>query len=114
MLWQSAPSEFFFMEAFGLDIREVDFLRVLRDDSHRQRRSNCLRFVGSSNVCKVRCIRAYVQEATALLRDAFMFVDGDQFPRTFEGTCGRVRACARLCGYRRRRTLPHDETQSTH
>ncbi|QJU53976.1 isoprenyl transferase [Herbiconiux sp. SALV-R1] len=38
MLWQSAHSEFYFMEALGPDIREVDFLRALRDYSRRQRR----------------------------------------------------------------------------
>ncbi len=38
MLWQSAHSEFYFMEALGPDLREVDFLRALREFSHRQRR----------------------------------------------------------------------------
>jgi short-chain Z-isoprenyl diphosphate synthase len=38
MLWQSAHSEFYFMEALGPDIREVDFLRALRDYSRRHRR----------------------------------------------------------------------------
>jgi short-chain Z-isoprenyl diphosphate synthase len=38
MLWQSAHSEFYFMEALGPDVREVDFLRALRDYSRRQRR----------------------------------------------------------------------------
>lgn len=38
MLWQSAHSEFYFMEALGPDLREVDFLRALRDFSRRQRR----------------------------------------------------------------------------
>jgi short-chain Z-isoprenyl diphosphate synthase len=38
MLWQSAHSEFYFMEALGPDIREVDFLRALRDYSRRNRR----------------------------------------------------------------------------
>jgi len=38
MLWQSAHSEFYFVEALGPDLREVDFLRALRDFSHRQRR----------------------------------------------------------------------------
>jgi short-chain Z-isoprenyl diphosphate synthase len=38
MLWQSAHSEFYFMEALGPDIREVDFLRALRDYSQRNRR----------------------------------------------------------------------------
>ena len=31
MLWQSAHSEFYFVEALGPDLREVDFLRALRD-----------------------------------------------------------------------------------
>lgn len=38
MLWQSAHSEFYFVEALGPDLREVDFLRALRDYSRRQRR----------------------------------------------------------------------------
>lgn len=38
MLWQSAHSEFYFVEALGPDLREVDFLRALRDYAHRQRR----------------------------------------------------------------------------
>ncbi|AZZ49269.1 isoprenyl transferase [Rathayibacter rathayi] len=38
MLWQSAHSEFYFMEALGPDIREVDFLRALRDYAGRHRR----------------------------------------------------------------------------
>ncbi|RFA11513.1 isoprenyl transferase [Subtercola boreus] len=38
MLWQSAHSEFYFMEALGPDIRQVDFLRALRDFSRRNRR----------------------------------------------------------------------------
>lgn len=38
MLWQSAHSEFYFMEALGPDIRQIDFLRALRDYSRRQRR----------------------------------------------------------------------------
>ncbi len=38
MLWQSAHSELYFMEALGPDLREVDFLRALRDYSSRQRR----------------------------------------------------------------------------
>jgi len=38
MLWQSAHSEFYFMEALGPDLRDVDFLRALRDFSRRQRR----------------------------------------------------------------------------
>lgn len=38
MLWQSAHSEFYFVEALGPDLREVDFLRALRDYGRRQRR----------------------------------------------------------------------------
>jgi short-chain Z-isoprenyl diphosphate synthase len=38
MLWQSAHSEFYFVEALGPDLREVDFLRALRDFGGRQRR----------------------------------------------------------------------------
>jgi short-chain Z-isoprenyl diphosphate synthase len=38
MLWQSAHSEFYFVEAFYPDLREVDFLRALRDYARRQRR----------------------------------------------------------------------------
>lgn len=38
MLWQSAHSEFFFLEALGPDLREVDFLRALRAFGMRQRR----------------------------------------------------------------------------
>ena len=38
MLWQSAHSEFYFMEALGPDLRQVDFLRALRDFARRQRR----------------------------------------------------------------------------
>ena len=38
MLWQSAHSEFYFVEALGPDLREVDFLRALRSYSQRQRR----------------------------------------------------------------------------
>ncbi|GMA29445.1 isoprenyl transferase [Arenivirga flava] len=38
MLWQSAHSEFYFMEALGPDMREVDFLRALRDFARRNRR----------------------------------------------------------------------------
>ncbi len=38
MLWQSAHSEFYFVEALGPDLREVDFLRAMRDFSRRQRR----------------------------------------------------------------------------
>ncbi len=38
MLWQSAHSEFYFVEALYPDLREVDFLRALRDYSRRNRR----------------------------------------------------------------------------
>jgi short-chain Z-isoprenyl diphosphate synthase len=38
MLWQSAHSEFYFVEALGPDLRQVDFLRALRDFSRRHRR----------------------------------------------------------------------------
>lgn len=38
MIWQSAHSEFYFVETLYPDLREVDFLRALRDYSTRQRR----------------------------------------------------------------------------
>ncbi|MFM6974880.1 MAG: isoprenyl transferase [Agromyces sp.] len=38
MLWQSAHSEFYFVEALGPDLRKVDFLRALRDYAGRHRR----------------------------------------------------------------------------
>lgn len=38
MLWQSAHSELYFVEALGPDLREVDFLRALRDYGRRHRR----------------------------------------------------------------------------
>ena len=38
MLWQSAHSEFYFVEALGPDLREVDFLRALRAYATRHRR----------------------------------------------------------------------------
>ncbi|HYI32891.1 MAG TPA: isoprenyl transferase [Glaciibacter sp.] len=38
MLWQSAHSEFYFVEALGPDLRQVDFLRALRDFATRHRR----------------------------------------------------------------------------
>ena len=38
MLWQSAHSEFYFVEALGPDLREVDFLRALRNYATRDRR----------------------------------------------------------------------------
>ena len=38
LLWQSALSEFYFCEAYWPEFRRVDFLRALRDYSHRHRR----------------------------------------------------------------------------
>ncbi|WP_404433685.1 isoprenyl transferase [Microbacterium lacus] len=38
LLWQSAHSEFYFVEALGPDLREVDFLRAIRDFTTRNRR----------------------------------------------------------------------------
>ena len=38
LLWQSAHSEFYFVEALGPDLREVDFLRAIRDYATRHRR----------------------------------------------------------------------------
>jgi short-chain Z-isoprenyl diphosphate synthase len=38
LLWQSAHSEFYFVEALGPDLREVDFLRAIRDFAKRDRR----------------------------------------------------------------------------
>ncbi|WP_173924500.1 isoprenyl transferase [Agromyces sp. Marseille-P2726] len=38
MLWQAAHSEFYFVEALGPDLRQVDFLRALRDYASRHRR----------------------------------------------------------------------------
>jgi len=38
MLWQSAHSEFYFVDALYPDLREVDFLRAMRDFSRRDRR----------------------------------------------------------------------------
>ncbi|MCC6376082.1 MAG: isoprenyl transferase [Microbacteriaceae bacterium] len=38
MLWQSAHSEFYFMEALGPDLRKIDFLRAIRDYADRDRR----------------------------------------------------------------------------
>ena len=38
LLWQSAHSEFYFVEALGPDLREVDFLRAVRDYVRRDRR----------------------------------------------------------------------------
>lgn len=38
MLWQSAHSEFYFVDALYPDLREVDFLRAMRDFCRRDRR----------------------------------------------------------------------------
>ncbi|HEV7948525.1 MAG TPA: undecaprenyl diphosphate synthase family protein, partial [Glaciihabitans sp.] len=38
MLWQSAHSEFYVVEALYPDLREVDFLRAVRDYARRHRR----------------------------------------------------------------------------
>jgi short-chain Z-isoprenyl diphosphate synthase len=38
LLWQSAHSEFYFLEALGPDLRKVDFLRAIRDYASRDRR----------------------------------------------------------------------------
>lgn len=38
LLWQSAHSEFYFVEALGPDLRQVDFLRAVRDFADRDRR----------------------------------------------------------------------------
>jgi len=38
MIWQSAYSEFYFVDALYPDLREVDLLRALRDYSNRNRR----------------------------------------------------------------------------
>lgn len=38
LLWQSAHSEFYFVEALGPDLREVDFLRAVRNYATRERR----------------------------------------------------------------------------
>ncbi|UWF78066.1 MULTISPECIES: isoprenyl transferase [Microbacterium] len=38
LLWQSAHSEFYFVEALGPDLRKVDFLRAIRDYADRDRR----------------------------------------------------------------------------
>ncbi|WP_229661109.1 isoprenyl transferase [Microbacterium nanhaiense] len=38
LLWQSAHSEFYFLEALGPDLRKVDFLRAIRDYGSRDRR----------------------------------------------------------------------------
>ena len=38
LMWQSAHSEFYFCEALWPDFRKVDFMRALRDYTHRERR----------------------------------------------------------------------------
>ncbi len=38
LVWQSAHSEFYFVEALGPALREVDFLRAIRDYGSRERR----------------------------------------------------------------------------
>ncbi len=38
MLWQSAHSEFYFVDALYPDLRQVDFLRAMRDFTRRERR----------------------------------------------------------------------------
>lgn len=38
LLWQSAYSEYYFCETFWPAFRKIDFLRAIRDYSHRQRR----------------------------------------------------------------------------
>ena len=38
LLWQSAHSEFYFVESLGPDLREVDFLRAIRAFADRDRR----------------------------------------------------------------------------
>lgn len=38
LLWQSAHSEFYFVEALGPDLRRIDFLRAIRDYADRDRR----------------------------------------------------------------------------
>lgn len=38
MIWQSAHSEFYFVDALYPDLREIDLLRALRDYSRRNRR----------------------------------------------------------------------------
>lgn len=38
MLWQAAHSELYFVESLGPDVREVDFLRALRDFAGRKRK----------------------------------------------------------------------------
>lgn len=38
LLWQSVHSEFYFCEVYWPDFRRIDFLRALRDFSHRERR----------------------------------------------------------------------------
>lgn len=38
LVWQSAHSEFYFVEALGPDLRHIDFLRAIRDYTTRERR----------------------------------------------------------------------------
>lgn len=38
LMWQSAHSEFYFVEALGPDLRHIDFLRAIRDYAGRDRR----------------------------------------------------------------------------
>lgn len=38
LIWQSAHSEFYFVEALGPDLRAIDFLRAIRDYTTRERR----------------------------------------------------------------------------
>jgi short-chain Z-isoprenyl diphosphate synthase len=38
LLWQSAHSEFYFVEALGPDLRKIDFMRAIRDYADRDRR----------------------------------------------------------------------------
>lgn len=38
LVWQSAHSEFYFVEALGPDLRQIDFLRAIRDYTTRERR----------------------------------------------------------------------------
>ncbi|GAB2524460.1 isoprenyl transferase [Microbacterium petrolearium] len=38
LVWQSAHSEFYFVEALGPDLRHIDFLRAIRDYATRERR----------------------------------------------------------------------------
>ncbi|CAI8047395.1 Isoprenyl transferase [Geodia barretti] len=38
MLWQSAYSEYYFCDTYWPSFRKIDFLRAIRDYSHRERR----------------------------------------------------------------------------